>query len=104
MNDNKLLREYLKILLETAPSKLNIKQQILSADSSVYPESSHLNKIPSFEEEEENIKLAPHLQYAEDEEETTIQDVGPVPPMAGGSHAYPDPFVRGEYDNVTSNR
>lgn len=101
---NKLLREYLRAVIESAPSKLNIKQNTLSADSSAHPETSHLDKIPEFGDEDEELKLSPHLQYAEENEELTVPDFGPVPPTAGGPHCFPDPFIRGEYDNVTWNR
>ena len=63
MNNQKLLKEYLKLILESAPSKLNIKQQTLSADSTGF-ETSHLNKVP-LNDEDEDLLLSPHLQFAE---------------------------------------
>ena len=101
--NQRILKEYLKLILESTPSKLNIKQQTLSADSTGF-ETSHLNKIPLNDDEDEDMLLSPHLQFAEENEETTIPDLGPVPPLAGGAHCYPDPFVRGQFDNVTWER
>jgi hypothetical protein len=101
MNNQKLLREYLKLILESAPSRLSIgRQDTLSADSTGF-ETSHLNKQPLHDEEEEELKLSSHLQFAEDNEETTIPDLGPVPPGAEDVRSFPDPFVRGEFDNVS---
>lgn len=100
----RLIREYIRLVLESAPSKLNIREPYLSSDSTGY-ENSHLDRAPTNDlkqEELEDDDLAPHLkdQLADDE----FQLHGPVPPTGTDPLSIPDPFVRGQYNNVNFGR
>lgn len=51
--------------------------------------------------------MAAHLVAGEELEEPEIDpgdERGPVPPQPESIHVFPDPYVRGQYDNVTGPR
>lgn len=104
MEVKRLIREYVRMVLESAPSKLKVREPYLSSDSTGY-ENDHLNRAPTDDlkqKELEDDDLAPHLrdQLADDE----FQVYGPVPPTNNDPLSIPDPFVRGQYDNVNFGR
>ena len=102
------LRNFIRLVIESAPSKLTLgKRPFLSADSTGYEASSHLySSIPRGVKEAEP-PLAPHLRWAEEFESDDAEqedEHGPVPPQDEYVRISPDPYTRGQYDNVTWQR
>lgn len=96
-----LLREFIFLALESAPSRLRLRAKELSADSTGF-ETSHLDQPFVELGDDEDIKMAQHLEWGENLESNDVDDTfGPVPPNAADPRSLPDPFVRGQYDNVT---
>lgn len=98
-----LLAEYVRLTLESAPSRLKLQAKELSVDSSERDGfQSHLDQPWIEPPDEEDIKMAQHLEWGEMlDPEVETEDLGPVPPAGMDPRALPDPFVRGQYDNVT---
>lgn len=94
-----VLRQYLRLVLESSPSRMNLRMSALDADSAP---ASHLDSKFEEAEPEEEIPMAQHLLRGEDEEEIDYDDCrGPIPPQEEKTTVFPDPYVRGQYDNVT---
>lgn len=99
-----VLREFLRLIIESSPSRLNLKMSTLDANS--FP-PSHLDSYFQESEADGELELASHLKHAEDVEQLEYdpQDVrGPIPAYQEKTVVFPDPYVRGQYDNVTWSR
>lgn len=106
MTDISTLRHFVRLLvLESAPSRVALRAKELSADSTG-AETSHLNQSPAQAENDEDVKMAQHLEWGEqiDPEFADEDRFGPVPPIGADPRSLPDPFVRGQFDNVTWER
>lgn len=97
------LRSYIRLVLESSPSKKHLRLTILDADST--GGTSHLNATWSPHEEQE-MPMAQHLAWSEELEDIDPEEDerGPVPPQPERVHIYPDIHTRGQYDNVTWQR
>jgi len=90
--------------MESSPSRMHITQQTLDADST--GGVSHLRQQWQ-EPTEEEPRMAAHLEWGEELEEDPVDpedERGPVPPQPEAVHIFPDPYTRGQYDNVTGPR